>query len=209
VGNVTHGMQWTVDQVNAVVKGGLWPTTAIFITWDDWGGWFDHVDSPELEKWTDGTQFRYGSRVPCLVLSPNAKRGYVSTNLHSHVSLLKFCTVTFGLPTWNQRLAAADDMGDCFDFQQQPGGPPVLKTKTSKSSGGKMTRQSAAEKAYLSHGDCVKIVPLHVPDSVKAPVEQAHAVPPPQLTYRNGPLITAPEVFLLFWGCGLAAVTAE
>jgi len=44
VGNVTHGMQWTVNQVNAVVKGGLWPKTVIFITWDDWGGWFDHVD---------------------------------------------------------------------------------------------------------------------------------------------------------------------
>ena len=92
VGNVTHGMQWTVDQVNAVVKGGLWPTTAVFITWDDWGGWFDHVDPPELEKWTDGTQFRCGSRVPCLVLSPYAKRGYISKNVHSHVSLLKFCT---------------------------------------------------------------------------------------------------------------------
>ncbi|HKT70079.1 MAG TPA: alkaline phosphatase family protein, partial [Terriglobales bacterium] len=88
VGNVTHGMQWTVQQVNAVVQGGLWPTTAIFITWDDWGGWFDHVDPPEVEKWTDGTQFRYGSRVPCLVLSSYAQPGYVSKAQHSHVSLL-------------------------------------------------------------------------------------------------------------------------
>src|SRR6266436_9926436 len=63
VGNVTHGMQWTVDQVNAVVQGGLWPKTAIFITWDDWGGWLDHVDPENVEQWTDGTQFRYGSRV--------------------------------------------------------------------------------------------------------------------------------------------------
>jgi hypothetical protein len=46
VGNVTHGMQWTVAQVNAVVKGRLWPSTVIFITWDDWGGWLDHVDPP-------------------------------------------------------------------------------------------------------------------------------------------------------------------
>lgn len=124
VGNVTHGMQWTVAQVNAVVQGGLWPTAAIFITWDDWGGWFDHVDPPELEKWTDGTQFRYGSRVPCLVLSPYAKPGYISKAQHSHVSLLKFCGSMFGLPALNQRMAQADDMIDCFNFQQAPGGPP-------------------------------------------------------------------------------------
>ncbi len=125
VGNVTHGMQWTVDQVNAVVKGGLWPKTAIFITWDDWGGWFDHVDPPEVEKWTDDTQFRYGSRVPCLVLSPFAKRGYISKQRHSHVSLVKFCETTFGLPNLNQRTAKADPMSDCFDFTQPAGPPPV------------------------------------------------------------------------------------
>jgi phospholipase C len=126
VGNVTHGMQWTVDQVDAIVQGGLWPTTAIFITWDDWGGWFDHVDPPEVEKWTDGTQFRYGSRVPCLVLSPYAKRGHVSHVLHSHVSLVRFCEITFGLPSVNKRTAGAGGMADCFDFRQHPGPPPSV-----------------------------------------------------------------------------------
>jgi len=124
VGNVTHGMQWTVDQVNAIVQGGLWPRTAIFITWDDWGGWFDHVDPPQVEAWTDGTQFRYGSRVPCLVLGPYAKRGHISRSLLSHVSLLKFCETTFALPSLNQRTAAADGMTDCFDFTQPAGPPP-------------------------------------------------------------------------------------
>jgi len=120
VGNVTNGMQWTVDQVDAILKGGLWPQTAIFITWDDWGGWYDHVDPPEVEKWTDGTQFRYGSRVGCLVLSPYAKTGYISKVLHSHVSLIKFCETTFGLPSLNSRDNTADDMSDCFDFTQKP-----------------------------------------------------------------------------------------
>jgi len=127
VGNVTHGMQWTVDQVNAIVQGGLWPKTAIFITWDDWGGWADHVDPPEVEKWPqDGTQFRYGSRVGCLVLGPYAKSGYVSKVLHSHVSLLKFCVSHFTLKAPNQRIASADDMSDCFNFQQPPLGPPAV-----------------------------------------------------------------------------------
>jgi phospholipase C len=120
VGNVTYGMQWSVDQVNAIVAGGLWPKVAIFITWDDWGGWFDHIDPPELEKWTDGTQFRYGSRVGCLVLSPYAKAGYISKQTHSHVSLVKFCVTNFGLPAWNARVKASDEMSDCFNLKQTP-----------------------------------------------------------------------------------------
>jgi phospholipase C len=124
IGNVTHGMQWTVAQVDAIVRGGLWSKSAIFISWDDWGGWFDHINPPELEKWSDGTQFRYGSRVGCLVLSPYAKQGYISKTMHSHVSLLKFCGSLFKLPALNDRMAKADDMSDCFDFNQQPAAPP-------------------------------------------------------------------------------------
>ncbi len=124
VGNVTHGMQWTVAQVDAVVKGGLWSKSAIFITWDDWGGWFDHVNPPDIEKWTDGTQFRYGSRVGCLVLSPYAKQGYIAKTLYSHVSLLRFCETLFNLPSLNDRTAKANDMSDCFDFSKQPAAPP-------------------------------------------------------------------------------------
>jgi phospholipase C len=125
VGNVTHGMQWTVDQVNAVVQGGLWPKTAIFITWDDWGGWYDHVNPPNVEAWKDGTQFRYGSRVGCLVLSPFAKQGYLSHVLHSHVSLVKFCETVFNVPPINARDGAADNMLDCFDFKGTPAPPPA------------------------------------------------------------------------------------
>lgn len=118
--SVATGEQWTIRQINAIVKGGLWPSTAIFITWDDWGGWYDHVDPEEIEKWTDGTQFRYGSRVGCLVVSPFAKSGYISKNLHSHVSLIKFCEENFQLPSLNKRTKSASDMSDCFDFHQKP-----------------------------------------------------------------------------------------
>jgi phospholipase C len=124
-GNVTKGMAWTVAQVAALVKGGLWPKTALFLTWDDWGGWYDHVNPPEVEKWTDGTQFRYGGRVPCLVLSPYAKAGFISHAQHSHVSLLRFCEKSFGLPSLNARTAVDDGMADCFDFTQKPLPPPA------------------------------------------------------------------------------------
>src|SRR5262245_17880134 len=125
VGDVTHGMQWTVDQVNAIVQGGSWSKAAIFITWDDWGGWYDHVDPRAVEKWRDGTPFRYGSRVPCLVLGPYARRTYLSKALHSHVSLIRFCETAFGLGSLNRRTATADDMADCFDFTLPAGAPPA------------------------------------------------------------------------------------
>ena len=102
----------------------MWPQVAIFITWDDWGGWWDHVTPPEVEKWTDGTQFRFGGRVGCLVLSPYARKGHVSKAQHSHVSLIKFCENTFGLPSLNARTQASDGMEDCFDFTQAPLPPP-------------------------------------------------------------------------------------
>lgn len=124
VENITTGEKWTVNQVNAIVKGGLWDSTAIFITWDDWGGWFDHVTPPEVEKWKDGTQFRFGSRVGCLVLSPYAKKGYVSTVQQSHVSIVGFCEQVFNLPSLNNRTKSSNKMMDCFDFSQTPLSPP-------------------------------------------------------------------------------------
>jgi phospholipase C len=123
---VFDGMVWTGQQVDAIVKAGLWPKTAIFITWDDYGGWYDHIENPpEVEKWTDGTQFRYGSRVGCLVLSPYAKQGHISSVLHSHVSLVRFCEDTFGLTAINARDSAANGMTDCFDFTQAQAPPPA------------------------------------------------------------------------------------
>jgi phospholipase C len=123
-GDVTKGSEWTAAQVQAVVAAGLWPRVAIFITWDDWGGWWDHVTPLEVEKWNDGSQFRYGGRVGCLVLSPYARRGHLSKTLHSHVSLIRFCENNFGLPALNARAAAADGMDDCFDLTQAPLPPP-------------------------------------------------------------------------------------
>jgi phospholipase C len=78
-----------------------------------------------LEKWTDGTQFRYGGRVPCLVLSPFARRAFISHAQHSHVSLVRFCENAFGLPSLNARTSADNGMADCFDFAQAPLPPPA------------------------------------------------------------------------------------
>src|SRR5215469_13672762 len=128
--NVGPGSQWTAARVAAIAQGPLWPRTAIFITWDDWGGFYDHVSPPDVLRWTQGgpagyrgSQFRYGNRVPCLVVSPYAKVGINST-FHSHVSLVKFCLRNFALPALGAFDALpndrSDDMWGCFDFASPP-----------------------------------------------------------------------------------------
>ena len=131
---VKLGSQWTAERVHNLGQSQLWGTSVIFIIWDDWGGWYDHVDPPLRDKWTGGgpakgasytnTQFSYGNRVGCLVISPYSKRG-IAHAFHSHVSLVKFSEVTFGLKPLNARDQASDDMSDCFDFTQKPLAPPT------------------------------------------------------------------------------------
>jgi phospholipase C len=129
---VRPGMEWTVGIVSKVAASPLWARTVIFITWDDWGGWYDHVEPPNVAQWSrggppgvtyTGTQFRYGPRVPCLVVSPYARKG-VNSTFHSHVSLVKFCLRIFNVPSFGALDAApndkSDDMWDCFDFSATP-----------------------------------------------------------------------------------------
>jgi phospholipase C len=121
------GENYAVRVLNAVMSSSQWRTTALFLVWDDWGGFYDHVEPPVVERWEDGTPFRYGHRVPCIVISPYARAGYVSHTRHSHVSLLHFAETIFGLEPLTGRDANASDMLDCFDFDQSPL-PPFLLT---------------------------------------------------------------------------------
>jgi len=126
-GSLCTGENYAVSVLNAVMNSPQWGTTALFLVWDDWGGFYDHVDPPIVERWKDGTPFRYGHRVPCIVVSPYARSGYISHTLHSHVSLLHFAERIFGLEPLTERDANASDMLDCFNFEQ-PVLSPVLLT---------------------------------------------------------------------------------
>jgi len=79
-----------------------------------------------VEKWQDGTPFRYGYRVPCVGISPYARPGHVSHETHSLTSLLRFTEVIFDLNPLTARDAAASTLLDCFDFKQIPNRPLSL-----------------------------------------------------------------------------------
>jgi phospholipase C len=122
-GNKTDtGPSWVASIVNAVGGSAYWADTAIFITWDDWGGWYDHVPSPQVlidcAQW--GCGYVYGFRVPLVLVSPYAKAGYISKQQHDFGSILKFVETTFGIGSLGYADASADDFSDCFNFSQTP-----------------------------------------------------------------------------------------
>jgi phospholipase C len=133
-GRVSDGQTWVTGLVNAVMEGPDWDSTAIFLTWDDWGGFYDHVPPPRVDE--NG----YGLRVPGLVISPYARKGYVDHQVLSFDAYAKFIEDRF---LRGQRLDPANDgrpdprpdvrenedrLGDLladFDFSQPPR-PPML-----------------------------------------------------------------------------------
>ena len=117
-----QGPSWVASVVNALGDSSYWADTAIFITWDDWGGWYDHVPPPQVlvncAQW--GCGYVYGFRVPLIVVSPYVKAKYISEQQHDFGSILKFIESTFSLSSLGYADAAADDFSDCFDFNQTP-----------------------------------------------------------------------------------------
>lgn len=123
--SVCSGENWTVNALNAIMQGPDWNSTAIFVMWDDFGGFFDHVPPPPAED-----QYGLGERVPFLVISPYAKPGYISSTQYEASSVLKFVEERFGLPPLTSRDANANDITDAFDFNQPPNAPLVLTPRT-------------------------------------------------------------------------------
>jgi phospholipase C len=111
-GNQGLGPSWVASIVNAIGQSQYWDNTVIFITWDDWGGWYDHVAPTVINS------YEYGFRVPLIVVSPFARRGYVSHVTHDFGSILKFIEETYHLPSLRYADALADDLSDCFDFHR-------------------------------------------------------------------------------------------
>ena len=83
-GQIKQGMAYVTSLINAVMRGPDWNSTAIFLSWDDWGGYYDHVHPPKY----DGNS--YGIRVPMLLISPWARIGYIDHRTLSDDSFLKF-----------------------------------------------------------------------------------------------------------------------
>jgi phospholipase C len=143
--DVQIGQKWVNDLVQKVMSSPLWAHTALFITWDEHGGFYDHLPPPPacvpdskdpiLSSTGNNTipaKFdRYGVRVPLIVVSPFAKKGYVGHATYDHTSILRFIEAKFKVPALTARDANADALMDLFDFKNPPSvTPPTITTPT-------------------------------------------------------------------------------
>jgi phospholipase C len=132
---LTDGQAWTASLINAVSQGPDWPSTAIFLSWDDWGGFYDHVAPPHVD------QNGYGLRVPGLVISPYARPGFIDHQVLSHDAYVKLIEDLFlnsqrldpktdgrpdRRPTVREDVSILGNLLNDFDFSQAPRPPLIL-----------------------------------------------------------------------------------
>ena len=119
-GNSGGGPSWVASIVNAIGQSEYWADTTIIVTWDDWGGWYDHEPPPAIRD-----SYEYGLRVPLIVISPYAKPAYPSHQHNDFGSILRFIEEVFSLQQIDPSVGYADsyalgDLSDCFNFGQTP-----------------------------------------------------------------------------------------
>ncbi len=125
--NVQVGEKFVADIINALFKSPTWTSSALFLTYDEHGGYYDHVAPPaapapddvppSLKNTDEAAGFdHYGIRVPAVVVSPFARKSFVSHVVHDHTSILRFIETRFGLPSLTARDAQSDPMLEFFDF---------------------------------------------------------------------------------------------
>ncbi|HXS23104.1 MAG TPA: alkaline phosphatase family protein, partial [Gemmatimonadales bacterium] len=132
---VSRGQAYVTALINAIMQSPLWSSTAIFLSWDDWGGFYDHFTPPVVDE--NG----YGLRVPGLVISPYAKNGFIDHQTLSFDAYVKFIEDDFlgsqridprtdgrpdPRPTVREDVPILGDLTQDFDFNQAPQPPLVL-----------------------------------------------------------------------------------
>src|SRR6185295_9663823 len=133
--NVQKGQAFVASVVNAVMASPQWSSTVLFITYDEHGGFFDHVPPPAAclpdaippalrPDDVPGAFDNYGIRVPFVAVSPFSRKGFVSHKVYDHTSVLRFVETRFDLPALTRRDANADPMLDLFDFERVPFAKP-------------------------------------------------------------------------------------
>jgi phospholipase C len=122
------GPSWVGSIVNAIGKSSYWDSTAVIVVWDDWGGFYDHVQPPTPRDWQGGPGFR----VPMLIISPYVKP-HVEHLVYQFGSVLHFIEDNWGLGTLGRNDAHSNSIRGAFDFNMKPRPFKVIQTKYSQS----------------------------------------------------------------------------
>jgi phospholipase C len=109
-----RGEQHTTALLRAIQDSPYWNDTAVIVTYDEHGGFWDHVAPPKVDRWGPG------SRVPAIIISPYAKKGFVDKTVYDTTSILKFVETNWALQPLGARDAAVNNLDNAFDFSQKP-----------------------------------------------------------------------------------------
>ncbi|MBV8374347.1 MAG: hypothetical protein JO302_02455 [Candidatus Eremiobacteraeota bacterium] len=110
----SNGPRWVTSVFNALGRSRYWKSSVVILVYDDWGGWYDHVKPRTFNA------FEAGFRIPLVIDSPYARRGYVSHRVHYVGSLLHFIEANWNLGSLHTSDAHSDALEDCFDYRQRP-----------------------------------------------------------------------------------------
>ena len=136
--DIRDGQAFMNSIYNAVIDGPLWPSTALFFIYDEWGGFFDHVPPPfsgvvppadlaAFQAINEPPSSQLGFRIPAMAVSPYARRGYIDHAQYDHTSILSMIEWRWGLQPLTQRDAIAANIAQSFDFQSAPNlGAPTI-----------------------------------------------------------------------------------
>lgn len=113
-GSLQAGQRAARAMIHALMQSVHWGTSAFLVTYDDWGGWYDHVPPPQVDE------YGYGFRVPTLLVSPYAKRGYIDSMVLDYTSILRFIEDNWDLEPLSVRDTKANSIISAFDFEQEP-----------------------------------------------------------------------------------------
>jgi phospholipase C len=122
------------------MESRAWESSAFLLTYDDWGGWYDHVPPPQVDA------FGLGFRVPALLVSPYARRGHIDSTELEFTSILRFISDNWGLPPLTERVANANGLVSAFDFEAAPRPAVILPFERDTSESGRR-----APRLYVVH----------------------------------------------------------
>jgi phospholipase C len=114
------GQSFIRSLITELMRSEYWHKAAFMWTYDDWGGWYDHVPPPQVDE------YGYGFRAPALIVSPYAKQGHIDSTVTDFTSILRFIEDNWGLPSMAERDAKANSIVGAFDFNQEPRAPKFI-----------------------------------------------------------------------------------
>jgi phospholipase C len=141
-GSIDSGQKFVKTLIQELMRSDSWNSSAFLLTYDDWGGWYDHVSPPVVDN------YGYGPRVPAILISPYALQGKVDSTQLDFTSILKFIEENWGVQPLAERDTKANNFLSAFDFNQTPRQPKFLAIST----GNVPLRTAPTNVIYIAYG---------------------------------------------------------